>query len=113
MFKTHVGSPNEVATTFRAKIKEALLESLHSDPTPANYFIENFAKFQQHYERTEDWEKELAVREVYKGPLPFVWSEWDYGVAWPTMSSEYETNHHHVAHIEKLCVFIKEIEYYI
>ena len=100
-------------SSFRDKIKAALIESLHTDPLPALYFIENFAKFQQNLERTEMWEFELAVREIYKNPLPFVWSEWDYTLADPTMSYEYEMNHRHVEHIEKLCVFIKEIEHYI
>ena len=100
-------------SSFRDKIKAALVESLHTDPLPALYFIENFAKFQQDIKRTENWQLELAVREIYKNPLPFVWSEWDYGLAWPSMSYEYETNHHHVADIEELCLFIKEIEHYI
>lgn len=113
MFTTHVVSTDQATKKFRAKIKEALLESLHSDPTPANHFIENFAEFNKDYERKADWQKELAIREVYKGPLPFVWSEWDYGLAWPTMSREYEMNHGYLVDIEKLCVFIKEIEYYI
>ena len=99
--------------SFRDKIKAALIESLHTDPTPAQDFIENFSKFNEHYGRYEMWQLELAVREVYKGDLPFVWSKWDYELADPTMSYEYEMNSHHVQHIEKLCVFIKEIEYYI
>ena len=99
--------------SFRDKIKAALIESLHTDPLPALYFIENFTKFTEHYGRHEMWEVELAVREIYKNPLPFVWSEWDYTLADPTMSYEYEMNHRHVEPFEKLCVFIKEIEYYI
>ena len=100
-------------SSFRDKIKAALVEALHTDPTPALYFIENFTKFNEYYGRNEMWELELAVREIYKGPLPFVWSEWNYTLADPTMSYEYEMNHRHVEHFEKLCVFIKEIEYYI
>ena len=99
-------------SSFRDKIKAALVESLHTDPLPALYFIENFPKFQKDIKRTENWELELAVREIYKNPLPFVWSEWEDYIN-PTMSYEYEMNHRHVAHIEKLCLFIKEIEHYI
>tara|TARA_B110000858_G_C17733063_1_gene441113 strand:- start:15 stop:323 length:309 start_codon:yes stop_codon:yes gene_type:complete len=100
-------------SSFRDKIKAALVEALHTDPTPALSFIENFTKFNEHYGRCEMWELELAVREIYKGPLPFVWSNWDYGLADPIMSYEYEMNSQHVEPFEKLCVFIKEIEYYI
>ena len=100
-------------STFREKIKKALIESLHTDPNPANSFIQKFPGFDEYYGRTEMWQRELAVREIYKGKLPFVWSEWDYDVADPTMSYEYEMNHHHVQIFEALCVFIKDIEYFI
>jgi len=98
---------------FRDKIKAVLVEALHTDPAPALHFVESFSNFKDDYERKEMWELELAVREVYKGPLPFVWSQWDYGLAWPTVSYEYETNWRAVQDFEKLCVFIKEIKYYI
>ena len=99
--------------SFRHKMKTLLVEALHSDPAPALQFVESFSKFNEDYDRKEMWELEFAVREIYKGPLPFVWSTLDYGLAWPQVSYEYETNWRAVQDFEKLCVFIQDIEYYI
>jgi len=95
------------------KSKQCLLRLCTLTQPQHSICVESFSNFKDDYERKEMWELELAVREVYKGPLPFVWSQWDYGLAWPTVSYEYETNWRAVQDFEKLCVFIKEIKYYI
>lgn len=99
--------------SFREKIKAALVHALHTDPAGVWGFIENFERFKHDLEDTNDWEKELAIREIYKGPLPFVWSPWDDDVADPVASDEYEDNYDWCQDIADLCLFIQNIDSYI
>jgi len=101
--------------TFREKIKAALIHSLHYDPSDGLSFIENFTSFQDALLTTEAWEKELAIREVYKGKMPFVWGYCEAldGHADPVESDEYDENIDWCEEIEELCLFIKHIENYI
>ena len=99
--------------SFRDQIKAALIHALHNNPSDAWGFIENHMRFQNDMEQTEDWEKELAIREVYKGPMPFVWSTWDNDIADPVTSPEYNNNYEWCEEIEDICLFIHHIEDYI
>lgn len=101
------------SVTFREKIKAALIHSLHTHPEGAWSFIQNFKAFRDDLELTEDWEKELAIREIYKGHMPFMWSPWDDDIADPVASPEYEKNYEWCEEIEELCLFIQNIEDYI
>ncbi len=99
---------------FRDKIEAALVHSLHNDAGYGLSFIEKFKDFQDDLQRTEDWEMELAIREVYKGPRPFVWTTpFDDDAAFPVASPEYEEHYDWCAEIQDLCLFIKNIEEYI
>jgi hypothetical protein len=99
--------------SFDSRIKATLLHALHNDPCAASWFIDNFQPFQDDLEMTEDWEKELAIREIYRGRLPFVWSPWDDDIADPVASPEYEQHYEWCQDIQDLCLFIKNIENYI
>jgi len=96
--------------TQQEQIKAALVHALHTHPEGAWSFIQNFKAFRDDLEQTEDWERELAIREVYKGPMPFAWSQWyDDTIT----SDEYENNYDWCGDIEELCLFIKNIDHYI
>jgi len=105
--------------SFRDKIKAALVHALHNDPDEVangvSAFIEQFQQFEDDLERTEAWEKELAIREVYKGDMPFVWGSCEAleGYAFPVESDEYNENIDWCEDIENLCLFIKNIDKYI
>ena len=105
--------------SFRDKIKSALVHALHNDPDEVangvSAFIEQFQQFEDDLERTEAWEKELAIREVYKGDMPFVWGSCEAleGYAFPVESDEYNENIDWCEDIENLCLFIKNIDKYI
>ena len=101
------------SVSFRDKIKAALLHSLHNDPEDGLSFIDNFKAFRDDLELTDPWKLELAIREVYHGPMPFVWSPWDDDIADPEPSPEYDANYDWCAEIEDLCLFIQNIEDYI
>ena len=110
---THTHTEFQRNMSFQSKIKAALTHALHHDPHAALGFIENFKAFKDDLETTEDWEKELAIREVYKGRVPFVWSPWDDDIADPVASPEYEQHYEWCQDIEDLCLFIQNIENYI
>ena len=99
--------------SFRDKIKAALIHSLHNEPGYGSSFIDNFKAFRDDLELTDNWEKELAIREIYKGPMPFVWTPWDDDIADPVPSPEYEENYDWCKEIEDLCLFIQNIKDYI
>ena len=103
------------SVSFRDKIKAALIHSLHNDPGYGLSFIENFKAFRDDLELTEDWQRELAIREVYKGKMPFVWGYCEAldDHADPEPSPEYDENHDWCEEIEDLCLFIQNIEDYI
>ena len=81
----------------------ALIHSLHNDPSYGLSFIENFKAFRDDLELTEDWQRELAIREAYK--MPFVWGYCEAldDHADPEPSPEYYKN----------CEWCEEIEDYI
>ena len=99
--------------SFRDQIKAALIHALHNDPSEAEALLQNFKAFQSDLETTEDWEKELAIREIYKGDMPFVWSPWDDDIADPEPSPEYDEHYEWCEEIEDLCLFIQKIDWYI
>jgi len=101
--------------SFRDKIKAALVHSLHNDPSDGLSFIENFKSFRDDLELVEDWRRELAIREVYKGKMSFVWGYCEAldDHADPVASPEYEKNYDWCVEIEELCLFIQNIEDYI
>ena len=103
------------SVSFRDKIKAVLTHSLHNDPSDGLIFIENFKAFQDDLELTDDWKKELAIREIYKGPMSFAWGYCEAldGHADPVASHEYDNNIDWCEEIEDLCLFIQNIEDYI
>ena len=102
------------SVSFRDKIKVALIHSLHNDPGYGISFIDNFKAFRDDLELTDNWKKELAIREIYKGPMPFVWTTlFDDDAAYPIASPEYDENYEWCEEIEDLCLFIQNIEDYI
>ena len=98
---------------FKSKIKATLIHALHNSPSDAWKFIENHKHFQEDLEETTDWEKELAVREIYKGRMPFKWSPWDDDIADPVASDEYYDNLDWCGSIQDICLFIQNIDIYI
>jgi hypothetical protein len=103
------------SVSFRDKIKAALVHSLHNDAGYGLSFIEKFKAFRDDLQLTEDWEMELAIREVYKGKMSFVWGYCEAldDHADPVASPEYEEHYDWCAEIQDLCLFIKNIEEYI
>ncbi len=93
------------SVSFRDKIKAALIHSLHHDAGYGISFIDNFKAFRDDLELTDDWKKELAIREVYNGPMPFVWGYCEAldDIADPVASDEYEEHYDWCAEIEDLC----------